>query len=394
MSTFNSFIFSFKVYIFGVREEEYMRIKFLILMGGLLLFLCGCELFLEPEVNHISTKEELAYLSDGGNFIIDNDIDCEGYSFKAIENFDGSIQGNGKKIRNVKFISDNNCFGLIGSASNLSVSNLGIENFTIDTNHKSSSNALYIGGIVGYVTKDYQLTSCYTKGNIIVDINNKETYIGGMVGVNEDLGKINSCMSDVSIEAKLNETSISSGNLAAGGLIGESRVYSEINKSLTLGSIEVDTVLNLALGYSVYAGGIIGHADSSIIIKCCLSVFNKIKVSTFMKSNSKIGGIAGRLKKESSESEFNYYCGYDVEGDQEFRNLYCSIFEGKKNDFGNGMILERNKLLQKDFMQGNYSFFDLNQKQQDSFLEFSPDVWNFGEYHGDSFIKPSLKIFN
>lgn len=358
---------------------------------------------------HLSTKEDLLKLKDGGDFILDNDIDCEGLSLKAVYGFKGSINGNNHKIMNVNFISDNQYFGLIGSVAaneNVEFKNLGIENFTIDTNRNTASNTLYCGALLASNLQSNQaqdsnvitLENCYAKGNIDVDINVSELYLGGLVGgTNRVLDMIN-CYSDVDIECDLDDASFSSCKVKAGGLLGYAWQFRghecEIKNNVFTGSIDVDTVLSVSLKSDIKAGGIVGALDGYHTIEHCLSTPENITVSTFFDKSTYIGGITGYFENWDGNIIYSYYCDYDnKELEENEREQKCSIYKGNKYAYGTGVKLYKTDMLQRDFMKGDYTFTDLEGNTKDSFLNFDENVWNFGYFNEGRFVNPSLKSF-
>lgn len=362
------------------------------------------------KVTHISSKEDLLLLQDGGNFILDNDIDCEGLSLKAIQNFSGSIDGNGYVIKNVNFISDNHCFGLIGSiatSSSVTFKNLGIVDFTIDTLKATSTNSLYAGGLLAsnLQNNDAQnfneiiIENCYADGDINIDINVKDLYVGGLVGASNRPVTINNSYSDVDIECDLNDSSFSSFNAKVGGLMGYSWSYrshpSYFNNNVFTGSIDVDTTLGISLKSNIKAGGIVGAMDGYHEMSYCLSTPDYILASSFFKDNVYIGGLTGHFSEWNGAITYSYYCNYDDDSlIENERHQKCSIYQGNTYAYGTGVKLYKTDMLSKDFMKGDYTFTDLDGKRKDSFLNFSEEIWNFGKFDGDNFINPSLKVFD
>ena len=351
---------------------------------------------------HLSTKEDLLKLADGGDFILDNDIDCEGLSLKAIQNFSGSIDGNGYVIKNVNFISDNHCFGLIGSiATSSSV------DFTIDTLKATATNSLYAGGLLAsnLQNNDAQnfneiiIENCYADGDINIDINVKDLYVGGLVGASNRPVTINNSYSDVDIECDLNDSSFSSFNAKVGGLMGYTWSYrshpSYFNNNVFTGSIDVDTTLGISLKSNIKAGGIVGAMDGYHEMSYCLSTPDYILASTFFKDNVYIGGLTGHFSEWNGAITYSYYCNYDDDSLMENeRRQKCSIYQGNTYAYGTGVKLYKTDMLSKDFMKGDYTFTDLDGKRKDSFLNYSDEIWNFGKFDGENFINPSLKVFD
>lgn len=359
---------------------------------------------------HISSKEDLLLLNNGGNFILDNDIDCEGLSLKAVQDFTGTINGNNYKIHNVKFISENNYFGLIGSVKNgisedVIVKNLGIENFVIDTNLASSDSTLYLGGIIGgnYQTSTSYpyiiIENCYVDGTINVDVNVKDLHAGGMVGFSSRRLKMSNCYSDVDISCEVNNSFFKKASLNVGGLVGETYEYSghksKFENTLFTGSLEFDTTLTSSLTTYIKAGGIVGYSDGICDIKYCLSTPTKILLNSYFEENVMIGFICGKTTYSDEYVKYSYWCNYDDNTllDDERKNK-CSIRNCKVYTYGTSVKYYKDLMLSEEFMKGNYTFIDLNGETKDSFLQFDSNIWNYGYYQDDEFVYPSLKSFN
>lgn len=392
------------------------KVKVITFLSMLLLFLfvfAACnESGGNKEYIHLSTKEDLLLLNNGGNFILDNDIDCEGLSFKSVQAFKGEFNGNGHKIYNVNFISDNNCFGLIATINNgdkasedVTIKNLAVTNFTIDTNLAASDNTLYVGGILGlnwYSDHNWGhvlIENCYVDGNITIDVNSKDIHVGGLVGFNTRSLEVKNCMSNVNITCSVNNGLFSSCSLNVGGLVGESYnyrgYYPEIENCLFTGSIDIKTTLESSLSAKLRVGGMLGYGDGYNYIKYCLSAPKKITCDAYFDRNVYMGALAGYLEEWAECVQYSYYCNYYNEDlTDEEKLLNCSQYKGKMYAYGTGVKLEKYKMLQADYMKGDYTFTDLEGNTKDSFLNFNSEIWNFGHFEGENFINPNLKVFD
>lgn len=391
------------------------KLKFLAVLSLLVVSiftLVGCDENTTKNQIHISSKEDLLLLQNGGNFILDNDIDCEGLNFKAIQGFKGEIDGNGHKIHNVTFISDNNCIGFIGTINNsdksnedVTIKNLAITDFKIDTNLAARDNTLYVGGLLalnwysdhnwGHVT----IENCYVDGNINIDVNSKDIHVGGLIGFNTRSMEIRNCMSNVNIICSVNNGLFSSSSLNIGGLVGESYnyrgYYPEIENSLFTGSIDIKTTLTSSLGATVRVGGILGYGDGYNYINYCLATPKKIICDTYFDRNVYMGGLVGLLYEWNECVNYSYWCNYyDESLSEEERELKCSQYKGHLYYYGTNVKLSKTDMLQEGFMKGDYTFTDLDGNIKDSFLKFNPEVWKFGYFDNNNFIYPSLKVFD
>lgn len=346
---------------------------------------------------HLSTKEDLLKLSDGGDFILDNDIDCEGLSLKAIQNFKGSIDGQGYKIHNVRFISDNNCFGLIGSIAeadgydqDIVIKNLALTDFTIDTNLASADGTLYAGGLIALnwhpsnsLFRSVIIENCYVAGDIKIDINSNNISVGGIIGMNTRDTIIKNCVSDVNIDCELNEATFKGCTVNAGGVAGQLYqylgYYSELENVVFTGSVDVDTVMSVSLTAKLRVGGILGYSDGYSEISSCLSVPDHINYSSFFDRNVNVGMLVG--VPSDSKISYSYWCAVDDEAGVMAplsQLIKASLHSGPVNSVGTGVKLYKYDMITADFMKGDYSFDDLDGNRKDSFLSFDPEVWSFG----------------
>lgn len=351
---------------------------------------------------HLSTKEDLLLLSDGGSFVLDNDIDCEGYSFCGVRDFAGKIDGKGHVIKNVKFINadDGNCIGLIASTSDdVTIKNLGIENFTIDTNLAASNDQVFVGGLIAFGDNDdITIENCYVQGKINVDVNSKNIFIGGFVGYNYCYKcYINNCLSDVDINVNLDNSLFKSSEIYIAGFKADAGTC-HMKNDIFVGSVKVKTTLEGSVGAKVVVGGLVG--DAELHAESCLSLPSKIVCNSWLNetvgtfTNVKAGAMAG-VYYTASEINYCYWCNYDDNSLEEAdRVVQCTQRDIKFNSSGTDLCVKRSDMMTQNFMKGDYTFTDLNGSTRDSFLTFDEKIWNFGYYAEDgSFVNPSLKIF-
>lgn len=158
-----------------------------------------------------------------GNYILMNDIDLSqtapsgewdfGNGWKPIDDFSGTLNGNGYRIMNMTIYGtcDNKYdFGLFAGL-NGTIKNLGLVNINIDI-----ANANDIGGIAandGYYAK---IENCFVTGTIISQNNTNTAKIGAIVGDGNSC-YISNCYSNVNITAK--------GDTIVGGICGYGNSY-------------------------------------------------------------------------------------------------------------------------------------------------------------------------
>ena len=108
------------------------------------------------------------------HYILVNDLDLTGLSwFQAvIPFFSGALNGNGFSIRNVS-IQGGNHLGFIGILQEGSVTNLGLDNISVE----GTGNA--IGGLVGWNTEG-SIVNCYSTGML-----SGRSHVGGIAGGND-----------------------------------------------------------------------------------------------------------------------------------------------------------------------------------------------------------------
>lgn len=362
------------------------------------LFSCGGDEEDDIIVTHISTKEDLLLLSGGGHFVLDNDINCDGLSLKAVPEFWGSIDGQGYKIYNVNLISDNNCFGLIASIKNVTednridatIKNLALTDFTIDTDYISANDSVFVGGLVGINNAQLEINGCYVSGKINVDAKSKESYIGGAVGYCYDLSAIKNTTSDVDVYCYVEQSTIKNCKVYAGGFVGLIGSYwssaTELENLVFAGSIDVDTSLTNTLNMTIRIGGIVGEVEGYIDMVSCLSAPDFIKYDTLLDLDTKVGMLIG--VKDETEILYSYWCDYSdyslAEGE---RDTKCSLRPSTANSLGTPIALYKYRMLEEDFMVGDYSFDDMNGARKDSFLSFDSALWNFGGLNSDGTLK-------
>jgi len=250
------------------------------------------ELIPQPQVNwmdgdgtqempyQITNVDQLIRLSKAGaladkDFILINDLDLEGLSwFQAvIPCFTGSFNGNRFCIRHVSIQGRNN-LGLIGILRGGIVTNLGLENISIE------GTGSYVGGLVGS-NDDGSIANCYSTGTV-----SGYWYVGGLVGTN--VGGVTASHS----------TAIVSGYGCVGGLAGN--IGGTITASYSTGTVS---------GTNRYVGGLVGSSDGSITAS--------YSTGTVSGTNRYVGGLVG----SSDGSITTSYSTGTVTGNENFGGL-------------------------------------------------------------------------
>lgn len=350
---------------------------------------------------HISTPEDLLLMADGGSFVLDNDIDCGGMTLNVIEVNEEAgldLDGKGHVIKNVKLGGNNNMTGLIYCKGMVTITDLGIVDFTINSDYQSSNGQSFSGAFVPLCNDTAKLTRCYAKGKIDVNVKNSKTYMGGLVGFCPDCN-FTDCLSDVELNAELNDVKFEKATVYGGGLVGytgRNGYYpgtyygTPFKHCISLSSISVDTVLSVSLNTQAVLGGLAGMVLCPQATEC-ISAPKYMRVSTFILKNGVIGGLVG--KAELNKSTGSYYCNYyDEQVPDEERDTLCSYYD-KLNGSGEGLAINREKPLffTEEFLTTDATFTDKSGKIVDTFLRFDKSVWNFG--NGVNTL-PSLKCFD
>ena len=348
---------------------------------------------------HISTPEDLLKMADGGNFVLDNDIDCGGMTLNSIsvnKDVGLTLNGNGHVIKNVKIGAQNNCFGLVYiigglyDEGDITITDLGIVDFTIDTDFESSNGKLFVGAFVALCNTNVKLTRCYAKGTMDVAIKNSETSAGGLVGYGR-ICDFTDCLSDVEIDAELYDVQFAKATVYGGGIVGQTgeKYTTHFTHCINLSSISVDTFLAISLTTRSVLGGLGGYVVNAMANEC-ISAPEYMRVSTFITDYGIIGGIVGQTDR--NQCSRSYYCNYySDELDASQRETLCSYYE-KLNGSGAGtpVNVEKPTFFTEDFLTNEATVTDQTGKIVDIFLSFDPSVWNFAKEAGGL---PSLKCF-
>lgn len=197
--------------------------------------------------------------------IIAPDIDSATSGFQGTR-FRGFLDGNDHTIKHFNIDGGSNDYlGVIGCVDIFlitTISNLGIENYTIT----SSLDSGYVGGLVG--DNSCFISNCFSNGNI----HSEGDYIGGLVGANTQ-GSIISCYN----------IGVVQGGLYTGGLAGIN--FSGVGNCYNTGIVSG----------SDYVGGLIGYDtvnNNSLIIFSGSSVVSCYNTGT-VSGLHQVGGLIG-----------------------------------------------------------------------------------------------------
>lgn len=196
-----------------------------------------------------------------------NDIDFMNTRITAIMDFEGTLDGDGKKITRIIF-NGGNYGGLIGRTKSTAI----IKNLWVDS---ATSNGLYSGMIVGHNVGGV-IENCLSSGSI-----SGSTQLGGICGFNQG-GIIRNCYND----AKVTGT----GTSRIGSIAG--RNTGSITKCYNIGEIKGGT------GYT--SGGICG--EGSGITDC---FWNK-ETSIATTSSGGTGKTTAEMKLKSTYTNWDF----------------------------------------------------------------------------------------
>lgn len=248
----------------------------------------------------ISLAEDIAKINPELHYMLVNDIDCTNVTMLLPHNqdFNGSLDGNGFSILNLKIKNDGKC-SLFGTISDGSVRNLNLVNFTADgknsvsaiaqTNYGIIENCSVSGNIsASTVTSSVScgaisvinygtVENCDSKVNFNITGNSSTT--GGIVSHNEGFINNSSYIGNIAVNPTGKKSSSASGGIA--GFNNDGFIYNSSSK------------INLDVSsYTSYTGGICGIFNSGEIFKTSSS--GKIKASSSkINSTAYTGGICG-----------------------------------------------------------------------------------------------------
>ena len=204
--------------------------------------------------------------------------------------FQGSYNGNGYTISNLKIKSGESYKGLFGRVNGESSSTpavltgIHLRNVDIDVSHNSS---IFCGAIAGSIGSDAVITFCSAQGGIKTDMNqqsyyNDYNYSGGITG--ENSGTISYCRADVKVTASA-DFNIADAECNAGGIAGS-------NDGTILACESSGSEVSATSDAKTQAGGIANPSSGSSYIASCASEVGKIIVNT-SGDEAYAGGVVG-----------------------------------------------------------------------------------------------------
>ncbi|OQX97143.1 MAG: hypothetical protein B6I24_09795 [Bacteroidetes bacterium 4572_128] len=224
----------------------------------------------------------------------------------------GNVNANGESIAGLVGknsysgeISNSYSTGNVTSTGNYIGGLVGRNPGAINNSYSTGSVTGYsfVGGLVGN-NEDYgTISNTYSTGNVT----NTGNYIGGLVGVNQDEGKISNTYSTGNV----------TGKNFVGGLVGENKEETEIINSYSTGNVT-------ATGYGYDIGGLVGKLDGVDAV-----ITNSYwDIETSGQENSNGGGIG---KTTAEMKNMSTYVDWDFE---EVWNINAEINNGYPNLLG------------------------------------------------------------
>lgn len=205
--------------------------------------------------------------------------------------FQGSYNGNGYTISNLKIKSGESRKGLFGYVSGTSSSTpavltgIHLRNVDIEVSHNSN---IFCGAIAGSIGSNAVITFCSAQGEIKTDMNQQrqtDNHSGGIIGDNGSSGTISYCRADVKVTAS-SDANNGSSECNAGGIAGTN------TGTILACEASGSEVSAKASDAKAQAGGIAGRTYGSSHIASCASEVGKI-IANANGRETYAGGVVG-----------------------------------------------------------------------------------------------------
>lgn len=230
----------------------------------------------------IRTAEDLWKIAEdpAGKYHLVNNIDMDGAIWTPIENFTGSLDGEGHAILNLNlFATTGGNYGLVGTNSgtirDLTLTNL---NMSVATQNETYNAGALAGINEGTVENCHVVNGAYIYNYGCYYEVKKElsVYAGGIVGVNQST--VQECTSDIQIQTVLSASGFNARELRVylyiGGIAGQNK--SDIMRSYSTVTVEASN--NATANHSAWGtrvdvktqiGGIVSeNLDVAVISEC------------------------------------------------------------------------------------------------------------------------------
>lgn len=266
----------------------------------------------------IASKEDFKNMADDsdGIYVLTNDIDFgnEELSLFSTESnpFKGTFNGDGHTISNIKLSKTAlKAYGVFGFTKNAKISNLNIENVTVESSGLGTFDS---GALVG--NADSTTVSDVTVKNVNYNITvsaSGDINVGGVVGVSKNSTFTNTTIDNVKIDFTQARYKVNVG-LFAGQIAGTSvgtKTIDGKNKTIVTdacsatGSIKGDMKFTSSTEGYLRAGGFVGFvlSSSSLIYNSyCDATIELSRTKSVDKFDLSVGGFVG-----SNSSYINVY---------------------------------------------------------------------------------------
>ena len=282
--------------------------------------------------DNVNVGSAVGYLTNG---IVDNCSSSTNVSTQAnlSNTAAGGIVGRSDQnstIRNStndgSVIGVNSIGGIIGSASNIVISNC--------TNSGSiTAGPLYYGmrtgGIVGHTSENTSVSNCSNSGDITVANTGESSFFGGIVGSSSSSCKldISQCFNtgDILIEAPTDR-------VYAGGIVG---FYStgNITECYNTGNIEINNQENFA-----YIGGIVGFCTYSDINENDVTIIDCFNMGNMDSPDSTYYPFVGGILGNGYSKDCAYTNCYNVGEINSASSLYVGGIAGRISGDNDGVF--------------------------------------------------------
>lgn len=229
----------------------------------------------------IYTAADLASVSEdvAGKYLLAEDVNLKGDIWTPIENFTGTLDGNGHKIFNFVMSENNETSGFIRKNSG-TIENVTFDDYDVSTSRNANGDSFF-GLIVGQ--NEGTISNCAVTNNGSFKVANHyssnttmSSYIGSICGSNSEGGSIKNVRSSAIVECAASVGSWkwadATQNIIAGGIVGSN--VGTVEKSAYHGTMTANVKINSTEGgrYSnSYIGGIVGQQKATGEIHTCSS---------------------------------------------------------------------------------------------------------------------------
>lgn len=200
------------------------------------------------------------------HYVVVNDFDASGFELTPIDEFSGSIDGNGHHISNLTIAAENNAGLFSNTLAGTTVKNLTFINPVVNLD-----GATY-GGLIAATARNTTLDNIKVY-NLSVNNQSFAGSFGGLIGQSTFYSVVQNslvCASDINLPKASN----------IGGIVGSGRTTLSVKASAFNGNITADTNI----------GGIVGETSANDTIADC-------HVDAVLTGSNTIGGIVGSSKR-------------------------------------------------------------------------------------------------